>query len=147
MAILESTPQAETEYATIPAGTLLEAIVDDVDTRTFKWNNPDTGKTEEVTKLRWNFIVTEEGEYKGKKVHGETSTTFTNHPNCKAMNWAMALTGRTFPPESKLDTDELMGLAAKVAMINREDKQGRVWHNVGQVFASGSGAKSAEDLF
>ena len=133
MATLKSKPPSETEFFTIPAGELLEATVEEVEIREFDWNNPDKGgATEHIVKLRWNFLITDEGEWKGKKIHGETSPTFTNHPNCKAMNWAMALTGRPYPPGEELDTDDLMGLRCRIAIINRQDKKDetKVWHTV-----------------
>jgi hypothetical protein len=136
---LKATDPQDTEYATIPAGTLLEARVEEVEIREFEWE----GKP--VQKLRWNFIITDD-DFNGKKINGETSTTFTNHPNCRAMKWAMALTGRTFDADEELDTDDLMGLRGVIAIVNKEGKDGRVWHNVGDVFAA-KGAKTAEDLF
>lgn len=136
---LKATDVQDTEYASIPPGTLLEAQLEEVEIREFEWD----GKT--VQKLRWNFVVTDE-DYNGKRINGETSTTFTNHPNCRAMKWAMALTGRAFAPDEVLDTDDLMGLKGVIAITQKEGKDGRIWTNVGDVFAA-KGQKTAEDLF
>lgn len=129
----------DTEFVTIPEGTLLSAQLEEVELRTFEWEGKD------IEKLRWNFLIIDE-DYTNKKINGETSNTFTNHPNCKAMKWAMALSGRTFEEGEELDTDDLMGLKGIIAVVNKKGKDDRIWHNVGDVFAA-KGMKTAEDLF
>lgn len=112
----------------IPEGEILEAAVADVEERSFEWNQ------ETVHKLRWQFVVTEPGPFNGKSVYGETSKSFTAHPNCKAYSWACAIAGRSFSDGEQLDTDDLISLGCKVVIRHKPDKQGRVWANVDDVF-------------
>lgn len=110
---------------TIPDGDVVHARLESVELREFSWEG------EMVRKLRWSFIVTEP-PYDGTKIVGETSFTFTNHPNCKAYNWVAALTGRRYEEGEELDTDILIGLPCRLVIGYKESK-GSKWIRVADV--------------
>jgi hypothetical protein len=119
----------------IPAGEIVQAKLMDVEEREF------TYKDELVQKLRWHFIVTEEGPWQQKVITGETSRAFTPHPNCRAYQWAVNIVGHKFEEGESLDTGDLLGLPCKIVIEHRPDKQGRTWMNVGEVFPNRQAAQ------
>lgn len=119
----------------IPPNTVVDARLAAVDEHSFD------NQGEMIHKFRWNFVVSlQNSDWDGKEIRGETSTNFTNHPNCKAMNWAMALTGREFENGEELDTDEMIGLPCKVLIKHKPDREGRPWMRVDSVFSAGADA-------
>lgn len=116
----------------IPEGEILEARLADVELHEFDWNN------ETVQKLKWKFVISH-GEYAGKDIVGETSTAFVAHPNCKAYNWTTALTGKAYAAGEELDTDELIGLPARVISMHKPGKDGTAWVRIRDVLPLRSG--------
>lgn len=142
-ALASDVDPAEVAARLIAPGSIVDARLGDVVSHSFE-NAGDT-----IHKLRWSFVVSLPGSnWDGKEVTGESSTNFTNHPNCKAMNWAMALTGKEFENGEVLNTDDLQGLPCKVLIKHKPDKNGRPWMRVEQVFASAAvSATPPESVF
>jgi hypothetical protein len=127
------------DYDAIPNEEVIAVSLADVEERTQTFRNDETGQPEEVDRLRWSFIVTEPGPYQGRTVTGMTSTAFTSHPNCKAYQWASALSGGyQFAPDETLDTDDLVSKPARV-LIKHNVKDGRVYENVVNVLQARPG--------
>jgi hypothetical protein len=112
----------------IRAGDIIDARLSKVTMREFVWDG------ETVQKLKWDFVVVQEGPWKGKTIFGDTSTTFKAHVNCKAYNWVTALTGKQYAEGEDMDTDDLIGLPARIMIMHKPDKQERVWMRVKEVF-------------
>ena len=115
----------------IPEGEVVEARVMGVDPNSFNWDG------EMVHKLRWAFAVTED-PWKNKTVRGDTSTNFTPHPNCKAYSWSTAITGQTYQDGDELDTDDLVGLKARIIIGHEQGKDGNTYMRVRDVLPSRS---------
>lgn len=139
MAILKAT--ATQDFDVIPEGEVLEVALMDVSEHEFTWNE------ELIEKFNWEFIVTEEGPWKGQKVRGQSSRSFNPHPNCVAYNWVKALTGKAYGPGDELDTADLIGLKARAIIKHRPDKKqpDRVWVDVDKLVPAKAAAQSPED--
>ena len=115
------------EFDLIPEGTVVPARLESVEANSFQWNN------EQVDKLRWHFVITEQGDWFGKTIQGSTSVSFTAHPNCRAYNWAVAISGKTYKDGEELDTDDILAMPCNVIIKHRDDSQGRTWMDVRDV--------------
>lgn len=118
--------ESSEEFQLIPENEVVNARLQDVELRSFRWDDED------VEKLKWVFVVTDPGDFQGKEIFGDTSTTFTSHPNCKAFNWATAITGIDYTNKT-LDTDDILGMPARILIGHKKDKQNRVWMRVREV--------------
>lgn len=121
------------EFELIPENELVNARVADIREHNFQWEG------ETIEKLKWDFVVADGGEWDGKTVFGETSTTFTAHPNCKAYNWAVAITGKQYDSGEVLDTDDLIGMPCRILIGHKTDKQDRKWMRVREVLPARGG--------
>ncbi len=115
------------ELDLIPEGEVVNVRLVGVDLHEFEYNK------EKIKKLRWSFAVGDPGPWQGKTITGDTSTNFTAHPNCKAYNWATALTGKEYPPGSEMDTDDIIGLPARIIIQHKPGKDGRLWMRAREV--------------
>ncbi len=125
------------DFELIPEHDIVSARLQDVTMRTFTWDG------EEVEKLKWTVVITDPGPWQGKELFGDTSTNFTVHPNCKAYNWAKALTGKSYDNGEELDTDDLLGLPCRVMIGHKKDKGGTTWMRVREVLPSRGAASQA----
>lgn len=118
---------------TIPEDSMLRARVVEMKERSFQWTDYKVNPPEqrETTKLRWYFEITD-GEYRTKRVHGETDPNLSTHPRNRFRQWAEALLNREVPGGMKVDTDDLVGLPCMVTIAHRKDKKdpSRVWVEV-----------------
>jgi hypothetical protein len=137
------TPEGE-KPELIAQNDVIEARLANVEVRSFEWTNRDTGKLETVTKLRWDFVVIDEGPWKGKTIFGDTSTNFTNHPNCKAFNWVTSLTGRQYAEGEDLDTDDLLSLPCRIMIGHKPDKGGNIWMRAKEVLPARTQVAAAQ---
>lgn len=136
MVKLKGTPPSSGEGGRpelIAQNDIVDARLANVEVRSFSFENRETGVMEDVTKLRWDFVVLDEGDWKGKTIFGDTSTNFTNHPNCKAFNWVASLTGRQYEEGEDLDTDDLLGLPCRIIIGHKPDKGGNIWMRAKEV--------------
>ena len=90
-------------------------------------------KEEEIKKLRWYFTVMDEGDWKGKDITGNTSQKFVAHPDCKAYNWAAAISGRNYPAGSDFDTDEILTMKCRILIGHKTSSGGRVFMEAKEV--------------
>jgi hypothetical protein len=94
-------------------------------------------KIEEATSqhgiyFRWQFIIEDEGEYKGRKVYANVSDKFG--PQSKARRWCEQMIGRAIRKGEQFDTDTLLGRSYHIMVSNTpEDERGRVYDNVENV--------------
>ena len=127
------------EFELIPEGEVVSAVLDTVKSDQYTWDG------ETVDKLNWWFTVTDEGEFNGIKVRGSTSTAFTAHPNCKAYNWVAAITGKKYAEGEGLDTDDIVGMPARIIIKHRPGKEGATWMDVRDVLPA-SASQKAKDV-
>lgn len=111
----------------IPDGEVVGVRLEEITTRTVNFGSG--------TRLNWKFLVTEEGPYKGHTIYGDTSDSFVIHSECKAYNWAKSLSGDDYEGADVFDTDDLVGLPARVIVFHRPDRKdpARKWVNVRDV--------------
>jgi hypothetical protein len=123
------------EFDLIPENELVNVRVSDILAHNFEWEG------ETIHKLKWEFVISEPGQWEGKTVFGETSTTFTAHPNCKAYNWAVAITGKQYDSGETMDTDDLIGMPCRVMIAHKKDKkvEDRKWMRVREVLPAKAG--------
>jgi hypothetical protein len=128
---------------TIPEDTIVRARLDEIKVRGFDWVDrkvtPPQQKHSEV--LEWWFEVTE-GEYKSRKVKGQTDVRVSNHPRNKFRVWAEALLQRTLPVGTAIDTDDVVGLIADLNIRHRPDKKdaSKIYEEVDEVMPINGGA-------
>lgn len=130
----------------IPAGTIATATLEGITTQDIAWN--DKNQKEEdgspvrrtATLLKWVFRITE-GDYEGKSIRGTCDSVLSTHPKNKYRNWAETLLGRTLPVNGRLDTDDLIGLSAKVVVIHKADKkvEGKYYVEVDELLPASGG--------
>jgi len=85
--LVETVPPEEgekKEFDIIPDDTILGAVVVKSE-KAVKPYKDDDGNP--IIKVEFSFKVTDEGEYRNRRVWGETPTTFTTHPDCKLRAW------------------------------------------------------------
>ena len=66
----------------------------------------------------WEFRVVEDGVV--KTVVGVTSASFTDHPKCKAYNWAKAIDPGLIPESDYWDDEAASGMECQVVGEDRE---------------------------
>ena len=132
------------DWVNVPDNSLLNAKFVDIEPHEFMWFNAETGKDELVKKWNWKFEVTEPGEFQGRIIRGQTPTTFTNHENCKAMNWMVAIAGREFAAEEGLDTDDLSQSPCRIITEQSPSKKDdRIFDNVVDVLPAPTSVTAA----
>jgi hypothetical protein len=113
---------------TIPEDTIVPARLDEIKIHEFTWtdykdkDNPGKPMQKTSQVFNWWFEVTG-GEYKGRRVKGQTDLRLSNHPRNKFRMWAEALLGRDLPVGMKIDTDDLVGLACELSIKHKADKK------------------------
>lgn len=111
-------------FEAIPENTIVEADIEQVEEReTPFWiddNDHEKGKQRQVS---FKFRVTGPEEYKGRILFGNTTTTFSNHPDCKLRVWVQEILGvDQLPLGFKLDLGQLEGAPIKVVVGNKTKK-------------------------
>lgn len=120
----------DSEFEMIRENDIVDVLVGGVEDNTFQYNG------ETVSKLRWTFTVNDNGKFHGTDIWGDTSQSFVSHPNCKAYNWAAAITGRQYEGGEALDTDDLLGLPCRIMIMHKPDnKTGNMYMRAKEVFA------------
>lgn len=120
-----------TELDLLPEGEVVNVRLLSVEFNEFVFNG------EQIKKLRWSFAVTDPGPWQGKTITGDTSKNFTAHPNCKAYNWAVAMTGKDYSTGDEIDFDDLSGLPARIIIQHKPGKDGRLWMRAREVLKAG----------
>jgi len=112
------------EFQTLPADTILKAVVQKVEQRETPFNiddnKPELGKKDEVS---FRFQVSE-GEHQGRVFFGSTMTYFDASPNCRLRVWVEEILGiDEIPVGFKFDTDDLIDLPVKIVLgVTKSDK-------------------------
>lgn len=132
--------RGEGEEPTIPASSMLAARLSNIEE--VEYVSPSG---EVVPQFQWEFKVIEP-PYVGEDIRGRTTQRFTNHPNCKAYQWAMALAGREFADGEEVDLDDLVGAKGTVFVEHKTAGTGRIYANVTQVLRINE-VKAAEEMF
>jgi len=120
--VLEDAP----EFALIPDGTQLEAIVVDAqvrDSNLVDKNDP----SKKVQQVAFKFRIEDEQhpEYNGRILFGDTWTTFNNSPNCKLRIWVGEIFGiDELPVGFRLNLEDLIDNAVVVEVTSYEKKDG-----------------------
>lgn len=127
MVKLKADESSGADYELIPEGQVVPVRLENVEPHSFKV------KDETVHKLNWFFTVVEQGDWYGKTLRGQTSQVFVVHPNCKAYNWAVAISGKRYAEGEELDTDDILGMPCQVIIKHREGGDDRVWMDVRDV--------------
>lgn len=129
--ILEEAPEGG-DFAVIPAGTKLEALVEAVKVEdSFFWNDKDDHSKGKQKKVSFKFKVDDEenSDYNGRILFGDTNTKFNNHPNCHLYTWVSEIYGvDELPVGFKLDLEDLVGLNVVVELDTykkKTDKEGQ----------------------
>ena len=122
--VITSGAKEDTDYTLIPEGEVVAASVLNVEEVTSTFLDDD-GNTK--NQFQWDFVVTEEGPFKGQRVRSWTTTNFTAHPNCKAYMWSKAIMKRDFVEGEAFDTDDLVSQACRLVVgMTKDGKWNRV---------------------
>lgn len=108
----------ESTWVPIPDDTFLTARVTDVKTVKKGYQSKDDGS--DVYRVEWKFEITEDGDFKGREVKGETSTSFVKHPGCKMFMWVQSVFGRELPDEFEFEPESIVGAEVRVHMECKE---------------------------
>lgn len=111
-------------FEAIPQDTVVEAEIEQVEERVTPFdidkNDPSKGKQKQVS---FRFRVTGPSEYEGRVLFGNTTTNFSNHPDCKLRVWVQEILGQDqLPVGFKLDLEQLEGAPIKVVVGNKPKK-------------------------
>jgi hypothetical protein len=81
----------------------------------------------EIKRVEFAFVIeTPEGSHDGQKLWGDTSTVFSNNPNCKLFAWSQEILGQELPGGYALDTDTLVGQNCRVIVgLRKYEKDGK----------------------
>lgn len=105
----------------IPDDTEYLATVADISLRERTFRDNETAK-----RLTFKFKLISDDAHNGEELYGETSTNFTDHPNCRLYRWAETLLGMRLPPHYQLDTDDLLDKRCRVIVqYGTYEKQGQ----------------------
>lgn len=122
--VLEETPAYDgdnggkkTEFEAIPDDTVLEAELLGMEKKTMPFQDDDGN---DVIRVEWAFKVTQDGDFKNRRVWGQTSTTFTSHEDCKMRAWVQELLAvDELQPGFKFRTNQLIGNKARIVVGTR----------------------------
>jgi hypothetical protein len=75
----------------------------------------------EIHRVEFAFVIeTPGGPFDGQKIWGDTSTVFSNNPNCRLYAWAQEILGIELPVGYDLDTEVLVSHDCRVVVGRRE---------------------------
>lgn len=143
----------DTEFEVIPADTVLETTLEEVEVKESPfWLDDDDHSKGKKKQVSFKFKVTEEGDYKNRVLWGNTPTTFSTHPDCKLRVWVQEILGQDdLGGGFTFDTDHIEGLPVKVVVGNRtgrhQDGTPKVKDYADGVIRMESGAAAAEEIF
>lgn len=123
--VITSGAREDGEFNLLPEGEVATASVLDVKEVPSNFKDEDTGEIK--NQFQWDFVITEEGPFKGRRIRSWSSTNFTAHPNCKAYVWSKAVMKREFQEGESFDTDDLIGRPCRLIIgVTSDGKWNRV---------------------
>lgn len=140
---------------TLPEGRIFRATLTEMKLHTFSWtdykdpDSPGIPVQKEGSTLQWWWEIKSSDEFNGRKVKGECGPRLSNHPNNRFRQWAEALLHREIPAGMAIDSDDLVGLTADIAVRHRADKKdpNRKFEEVDEVLPVGSPGLQDEPPF
>lgn len=136
---IEAKKSEQGEWTNIPDGSLINAKFIGFEETTIKWNDKTTGEAMSSDRWTWHFEVTEQGQFQGRRLRGQTSQNFSVHENCRAYQWMNAIVGREIAEGEKLDPEDQYGAPCRIVTEqSAPDKQDRIWDNVVDVLPAPS---------
>lgn len=115
----ESKNNNNDEFQPIPDGVILEAEVVEVEKKLHPFFTTDDGDPQPI--VNFEFRVVEDGEYKNRRVWGETPTTFTTHENCKLRMWVESILNvNDLQPNFTFKLSDLVDQRVRIAIGYRE---------------------------
>lgn len=98
----------------------------------------------EVVKIEFAFVIEDPGgKFDGQRLWGDTSTVFSDNPNCRLFAWTQELFGQELPKGFRLDTDDLVGKHCRVVVAQRayvKDGEDKIRNLVKDVFRARDGS-------
>lgn len=122
----------ESDFKPIPPNTPLAAVVESLKVVTIPYVDKQTQEKKTFDKCEWWFKITS-GEFKGRKVKGETSAVIDNHPSNKFRLWVESLLNMPIPVGFSFDEEDVMGLPCEITTVQNTLSDGRVFDNVESV--------------
>ncbi len=114
----------DSDYQVMPEGEVVTATVLNVEQVPSDFTDDDGNKKDQ---FQWDFIITDEGPFKGRKIRSWTTTNFVAHPNCKAYTWSKAILRRDFKEGESFDTDDLISHSCRLVLgVTADGKWNRV---------------------
>lgn len=107
--LTEAQASDKKEFEPIPDGLVVEAELLSVQIK------PKKIRGEEMERVEFAFKIVD-GDFKNRRVWGDTSTAFVDHPECRLRAWTQEIMGVDLPKGFKLDTDALVGSRCRVAI-------------------------------
>lgn len=117
-----------------------EVTVSNIEVSTY--DDPQNGPRKN---LNWTFTLHTPGDWEGKRIWGNTSMVFNTNPNCKLRNWAQSVLGTDLDAGFELDTDDLVGRKARIAVGYRKKPDGTIKQFVADVLPTRTTAASSWD--
>lgn len=126
----------------IPEGPFLRSKLEKLEVATIPYTDKKTGERKEFSKLNWTFEITEQGEFHGKTVKGESPAFLSDSPHNRFRNWAEALLQRPLDVGQVLNESDLEGLSAYITVKYESDRNdsSKKWARVDDVIPLDPGA-------
>lgn len=120
----------------IPTDTILRARLTELEVREIPKREGGT-----FQRLKWHFEITQQGDFFGKKISGETSAFLSDSPENVFRTWAEALLGRPLDLGASLFPSDLEGLQALITVRKEPDRKdsSKFWRRVDTVMALDGG--------
>lgn len=111
--VVTGSPAGNEDLQVIPDGEVVGVSVLGVE----EVPNPfATDEDRNQTQFQWEFVITDEGPFQGRRIRDWSSTNFVAHPNCKAYIWSKAILRKDFHEGEAFDTDDLIGHSCRLAL-------------------------------
>lgn len=124
-----ATPEQEPRFKMLPQDSIHRARLDSIEKKG-PFNRKDGSQ---FYKLIWWFEITAEGDFKGRKVRGETGAELS--ANSKFHGWAQTILARTIQIGASVSSDDFVGLPVDISIKHVPDwkDKAKVWAEVDEV--------------